>query len=71
MWTLKVSRKKESALLLLLLLFFFFISKSPGGYAIYRRNARVLELQNFYPALHNGVDVRNDFIRTKISWMHR
>ena len=25
----------------------FFISKSPGGYAIYLRNARVLELQNF------------------------
>ena len=25
----------------------FFISKSPGGYAIYRRNARVLEMQNF------------------------
>ena len=27
--------------------FFFLISKSPGGYAIYRRNARVLEMQNF------------------------
>ena len=52
MWTLKVSRKKESALLLLLL--FFFISKSPGGYAIYRRNARVLELQNFTPPYITG-----------------
>ena len=37
LWTLKLSRKKESALLLL-----FFISKSSGGYAMYRRNARVL-----------------------------
>ena len=37
--TLKLSRKKESALLLL-----FFISKSPGGYAMYRPNARVLEM---------------------------
>ena len=44
MWTLKLSRKKESSLLLL-----FFISKSPGGYAIYLRNARVLEMQNFTP----------------------
>ena len=46
MKTLKLSRKKESASLLL----FFFISKSPGGYAIYCRNARVLEKQNFTPA---------------------
>ena len=37
--TLELSRKKESALLLL-----FFTSKSPGGYAMYRRNARVLEM---------------------------
>ena len=45
--TVKLSRKKESASLLL-----FFISKSPGGYAIYCRNARVhvLEMQNFTPA---------------------
>ena len=28
----------------------FFISKSPGGCAIYCRNARVLEMQNFTPA---------------------
>ena len=27
-----------------------FISESPGGYAIYCRNARVLEMQNFTPA---------------------
>ena len=43
MKTLKLSRKKELDLLL-------FISKSPGGYAIYYRNARVLEMQNFIPA---------------------
>ena len=70
MWTLKLSRKKELSLLLL-----FFISKSPSGYAIYRRNARVLEMQNFTPAYVNGwtyVRTRtDDFLRTKISWMHR
>ena len=50
MWTLKLSRKKELSLLLLL----FFISKSPSGYAIYRRNARVLEMQNFTPLTWAG-----------------
>ena len=45
MQTLKLSQKKESASLLL-----SFISKSPGGYAIYCRNARVLEVQTFTPA---------------------
>ena len=50
MKTLKLSRKKESSLLLLLL----FVSKSPGGYAIYCRNARVLEMQNFTPAYMKG-----------------
>ena len=39
--TLILSRKKESAFVVV------FISKS---YAIYRRNARVLEMQNFIPA---------------------
>ena len=29
---------------------FFLISKIPGGYAIYSRNARVLEMQNFTQA---------------------
>ena len=53
MKTLKLSRKKESSLLLLLLLLLF-ISKSPGGYAIYCRNARVLEMQNFNPAYMKG-----------------
>ena len=49
MQTLKLSRKKESVSLLL-----FFISKSPGGCAIYCRNARVLEMQNFTPAYRKG-----------------
>ena len=49
MKTLKLSRKKELASLLL-----FFISKSPGDYAIYCRNARVLEMQNFTPAYMKG-----------------
>ena len=49
MRTLKLSRKKESASLLL-----FFISKSPGSCAIYCRNARVLEMQNFTPAYMKG-----------------
>ena len=31
-------------------LFLFFSSKSPGGHAIYRQNARVLEMWNFTPA---------------------
>ena len=49
MRTLKLSRKKESASLLL-----FFISKSPGSCAIYCRNARVLEMQNFTSAYMKG-----------------
>ena len=70
---LKLSRKKESASLLL-----FFISKSPSGYAIYCRNARVRSWNaKFHPALYEGVDLRtdvlrmDDFLRTKIFWMHR
>ena len=54
MKTLELSRKKESSLLLLLLLLLLFISKSPGGYAIYCRNARVLEMQNFTPDYMKG-----------------
>ena len=46
MWILQLSRKKESALLLS-----FFISRS---LAIYRRNGRVLEMQNFTPAYMKG-----------------
>ena len=41
-------------------------SKSPGGYAIYRPNAWVLEMQNFITA-YVGTD---NFLRTKIYWMH-
>ena len=46
--TLILSRKKESAFVVV------FISKRPGSYAIYRRNARVLEMQNFIPAYMKG-----------------
>ena len=49
-------------------LLLFFVSKSPGGYAIYCRNARVLEMQNFTPAYMNRRT--EDFLRTQISWMH-
>ena len=42
--TLILSRKKEWAFVVV------FIFKRPGSYAIYRRNARVLEMQNFIPA---------------------
>ena len=67
---IKLSRMKDSASLLL-----FFISKSPGGYTIYCRNARVLEMQNFTPAYMKGwTHVRNGrtpygrfLVRTKIS----
>ena len=67
MWTLKVSRKKELASLLL-----FFISRSP---AIYLRNGRVLEMQNFTPAYMKGYTYiltrTDDFLRTKLYWIHR
>ena len=49
MLTLILSWSKESALLL-----FFFVSKSLGRYAIYRQNARVLEMQNFISAYMKG-----------------
>ena len=45
---IKIKSKKRMAFLL------FSISKSPGGCAIYRQNARVLEMQNFTPAYMNG-----------------
>ena len=64
--TLKLSRKKESALLML-----FFISKSPGGYVMYRRTRGYFNAK-FHPGLHERVDVRiDDLLRTKISWIHR
>ena len=52
--TLKLSRKREQAFSLL-----FLSLKSPVGYAIYRRNVRVLEMQNFTPCYMKGwTDVR-------------
>ena len=73
MKTLKLSRRKESASLML----FFISKKSWNSYAIYSRYAGVrLEMQNFTPELHETVDLRtdvlrtDDFLRTKISWMH-
>ena len=39
--------QKDSALL-------FFLPKSPGGQAIYRQNAIVLEMRNFYPVTWRG-----------------
>ena len=64
--TLKLSRKKESAFVVVV-----FISKRSGSYAIYRRNSRVLEMQNFIPAYVKGwTFVRTYPVRT-ISWMHR
>ena len=46
----------------------FFISESPGGYAIYCRNARVLEMQNFTPAYMKGWKyVRTYSVRTVFS----
>ena len=45
-----------------------FISKSPGSYAIYRRNARVLEMQNFIQAYLKGwTYVRTYSVRTIFS----
>ena len=68
---LKFSRKKDSQGTRLRCCFFS-LPKSQGGHAIYHRNARVLDTRNFTPFLHEGVDVRaDDFLRNKISWMHR
>ena len=46
---LKLSRNKESAFVVVV-----FISRRPGSYAIYRQNARVLEMQNFTPVFMKG-----------------
>ena len=40
-----------------------FISKRPGSYAIYRRNARLLEMQHLIPAYMKGWTVRTDVPR--------
>ena len=42
----------------------FFISKNPSGYAIYCRNARVLEMQNFTPPYMKGWT----YVRTYSVW---
>ena len=61
--TLKFSRKIESALLLLL---YFFLSKRPGGHAIYRRNARLLEMEIFTPAYMKGGSTYEHFSQNQI-----
>ena len=51
---------------------FFSLPKSQGGHTIYHRNAWVIDMRNFTPFLHEGVDVHtDDFLRNKISWKHR
>ena len=53
-------------MLLLFLSLVVFISKRSGSYTIYRRNARVLEMQNFIPAYMKGwTYVRTIFSETK------
>lgn len=48
----------------------FFLSKSSGGHAIYRQNARLLEMWGFTPAYMCGWTLcTDDFVRSKISWM--
>ena len=53
-WILKFSRKKTG------LCCCFFLSKNPGGHAIYRRNARVLEMRKFLAGLHDWGEVRSN-----------
>jgi len=50
---LKFSRKKELAFVVVVVVVVF-ISQIPGSYAIYRRNARMLQMQNFIPAYMKG-----------------
>lgn len=48
----------------------YFLSNNPIGHAIYRRNACVLEMQNFTRMKGGTMDVRMDyFVRTKIYWI--
>ena len=61
--------KKDSALLFCCC---YFLSNNPTGHAIYSRNGRVLEMQNFTHMKGGTADVRMDhFVRTKIYWMYR
>ena len=46
----------------------FFISKSAGGYAIYRQNARVLEMQNLTPAYMKGWTYVRTYSARTILW---
>ena len=60
--------KKDSALLFCCC---YFLSNNPTGHAIYSRNGRVLEMQNFTHMKGGTTDVRMDhFVRTKIYWMY-
>ena len=45
-----IYQKKKTTTTRLGFVFVFFSFKSPGGHAIYRQNARVLEMWNFTPA---------------------
>ena len=49
-----IKSKSKERIGFIVVVVFFFISKSPGSYAIYRRNARVLELHNFTPPYITG-----------------
>ena len=54
----------------------FLISKSPDGYAILLPKRAGTWNARFHFGLHEGLNLRtdvlrtNDFLRTKISWMH-
>ena len=74
MWTLKFSRTKDSAFLLLLLFFSLCLSlKVPVAMWFTTEKSGVLEMQSFTPAYMKGWTYvrKDDFVRTKISWMHR
>ena len=58
--TLNFSRK-DSALLL------FFVSESSGSRAVYRQNARLLEVRNFTPAYMKGWTYRRAYVRMILS----
>ena len=65
MLTLKFSRKKELASWLLS---FFFLSKSPGGHAIYRQNARAV----WNTKCHSELAYKHKLWtapRQRVSWM--
>ena len=53
--------RKDSALLL------FFVSESSGSRAVYRQNARLLEVRNFTPAYMKGWTYRRAYVRMILS----